>query len=312
MSEVPRLLAHDAKQASSPTPSSPTPRSRPQDNSGAKPMDYWLVRNSWGAGWGEKVRAGAARGRREGVANPFGPWPALRPSRSPCTHKARPRTPPNALQGYIRLARYGSTAKGEPCGTDNTPGDGDGCKGGPASIQVCGESSRRTRGRAGAAPAPTAASQYGARVARLGGRWAGGAAAQSRPSTSHGPATTAPPPLQACAASCPTPPTPSAASWCKRRRCCTAGARARGRRGSPADPRRRRRRQPPVARTRRSERPRRRRPRGGARPRRVINSKTTQTTRAPPRAPHWRAAGAQPPGGSGSRGGITATPAIPA
>lgn len=40
--------------------------------------------------------------------------------------------------GYIRVARYGSTPSGEPCLTDNTPGDGDGCKGGPSSIQVCG------------------------------------------------------------------------------------------------------------------------------------------------------------------------------
>ena len=40
--------------------------------------------------------------------------------------------------GYIRVARYGETPKGEPCGTDNTPGDGDGCKGGPAKIEVCG------------------------------------------------------------------------------------------------------------------------------------------------------------------------------
>lgn len=39
---------------------------------------------------------------------------------------------------YIRIARYGGTSKGEPCFTDNTPGDGDGCNGGPASIQVCG------------------------------------------------------------------------------------------------------------------------------------------------------------------------------
>ena len=27
-------------------------------------------------------------------------------------------------------------AAGEPCGEDKTPGDGDGCKGGPSSIQV--------------------------------------------------------------------------------------------------------------------------------------------------------------------------------
>lgn len=40
--------------------------------------------------------------------------------------------------GYIRVARYGSTSKGEPCMIDNTPLDGDGCKGGPSSITVCG------------------------------------------------------------------------------------------------------------------------------------------------------------------------------
>jgi len=57
-------------------------------------LDYYLVRNSWSAGWGE--------------------------------------------QGYIRVARYGSTSAGEPCVTDNTPGDGDGCANGPPSIQVCG------------------------------------------------------------------------------------------------------------------------------------------------------------------------------
>ena len=40
--------------------------------------------------------------------------------------------------GYIRIARYGESAQGEPCFTDNTPGDGDGCANGPPSIQVCG------------------------------------------------------------------------------------------------------------------------------------------------------------------------------
>lgn len=54
--------------------------------------DYWLIRNSWSAGWGE--------------------------------------------EGYIRIARYGNGK--EPCLKDNTPGDGDGCKGGPSSIEVCG------------------------------------------------------------------------------------------------------------------------------------------------------------------------------
>jgi len=52
---------------------------------------YWLVRNSWGTGWGE--------------------------------------------DGYIRLRRYDT----EPCGTDVTPKDGNGCDGGASSVRVCGE-----------------------------------------------------------------------------------------------------------------------------------------------------------------------------
>jgi len=52
--------------------------------------DYWLVRNSWSASWGES--------------------------------------------GYIRLKRYATP----PCGVDSTPGDGDGCNGGPSKVTVCG------------------------------------------------------------------------------------------------------------------------------------------------------------------------------
>jgi len=40
--------------------------------------------------------------------------------------------------GYIKVARYGATSKGEPCGTDSNPGEGYGCKGGPATLPVCG------------------------------------------------------------------------------------------------------------------------------------------------------------------------------
>jgi len=40
--------------------------------------------------------------------------------------------------GYIRLRRYGEGK--EPCGTDSSPGDGFGCKGGPSQITVCGTS----------------------------------------------------------------------------------------------------------------------------------------------------------------------------
>jgi cathepsin L len=40
-------------------------------------------------------------------------------------------------KGYIRIARFGATGQ-EPCFTDNTPGDGDGCSNGPPSIQICG------------------------------------------------------------------------------------------------------------------------------------------------------------------------------
>lgn len=38
--------------------------------------------------------------------------------------------------GYIRIQRFGEGK--EPCATDNTPLDGDGCEGGPTSIKVCG------------------------------------------------------------------------------------------------------------------------------------------------------------------------------
>jgi len=42
--------------------------------------------------------------------------------------------------GYIKVARYGASKDGEPCGTDTSPGDGYGCKGGPATLPVCGVS----------------------------------------------------------------------------------------------------------------------------------------------------------------------------
>ena len=39
-------------------------------------------------------------------------------------------------EGYIRIKRFGDGQ--EPCAADSKPLDGTGCKGGPASIQVCG------------------------------------------------------------------------------------------------------------------------------------------------------------------------------
>ena len=39
--------------------------------------------------------------------------------------------------GYIRLKRY---PKGDaPCGVDLNPAAGNGCKGGPAKVKVCGQ-----------------------------------------------------------------------------------------------------------------------------------------------------------------------------
>ncbi len=38
--------------------------------------------------------------------------------------------------GYIRIKRFGDGK--EPCAEDKTPGDGDGCKGGPSQEEVCG------------------------------------------------------------------------------------------------------------------------------------------------------------------------------
>jgi len=39
-------------------------------------------------------------------------------------------------KGYIRIKRFGEGK--EPCGTDTDPSSGNGCKGGPSSIKVCG------------------------------------------------------------------------------------------------------------------------------------------------------------------------------
>ena len=92
-------------------------------------LDYYLVRNSWSAGWGEQAS----------TTDRTRPPPATA-TLSPLQYSGvdRETRAPYSVQGYIRVARYGDTAKGEPCLTDNSPGDGDGCKGGPSKIQVCG------------------------------------------------------------------------------------------------------------------------------------------------------------------------------
>ena len=46
-------------------------------------------------------------------------------------------TPQWGEGGYIRLKRH--TGDDPPCGIDLQPADGDGCKGGPASVKVCGQ-----------------------------------------------------------------------------------------------------------------------------------------------------------------------------
>lgn len=48
-------------------------------------------------------------------------------------------TPLWGEDGFIRLARHGASGT-IPCGMDITPLDGDGCKGGPQEVKVCGQS----------------------------------------------------------------------------------------------------------------------------------------------------------------------------
>ena len=46
-------------------------------------------------------------------------------------------TPMWGEAGFIRLKRYGSSEA--RCGIDLSPRDGDGCKGGPPKVKVCGQ-----------------------------------------------------------------------------------------------------------------------------------------------------------------------------
>ena len=46
-------------------------------------------------------------------------------------------TPLWGEDGFIRLAKFGEGK--EPCGIDINPLDGNGCKGGPPTVKVCGQ-----------------------------------------------------------------------------------------------------------------------------------------------------------------------------
>ena len=49
-------------------------------------------------------------------------------------------TPDWGEKGFMRLARHDPEKVDTPCGYDTAPLDGNGCKGGPDKVEVCGTS----------------------------------------------------------------------------------------------------------------------------------------------------------------------------